>query len=461
MDERQAAALITAPCESLTVEVKSWLDLTTPGHQAKLVRALLALRNYNGGLIIIDFDDKTKDPASEALSDIRASYHSDTIQQLVSKYASDPFGVEVMFPQKDSGTYPVIQVPAGVQIPVAIKSDLKEGKAFLLRAGDVMFRTLAANNTVSSAPARPADWSKIMDICFSNREADLAGFVRRHLMSGDLLDVLAEVGKRVGSTPRASLQDRCSEFASECATRAQTLMTERRLGGRYESFGWVEVTAVVDPHVDGQVADTNFFHKMMQSHPHFSNELWMDTRGFIDQADRPQPYAEGWEVLSDLSNYHDLLEFYRLEPQGRFFLKRPVEVDASATVRKASPGIIMELDFAIMYMAEAMMTALAFANSVANSEEESQMGFLIKYHGLKGRRLVSLTGDLNLMFGDYRCQTDSWIGYVEVPVMTPSARLGPHIFQVARRLLALFSGYLLTPERVDRDLQAVTSRRAI
>ena len=51
----------------------------------------------------------------------------------------------------------------------------------------------------SSAPAQPGDWRQIMDLCFNNREADLGGFVRRHLLSSELPNVLAETRHAYGS----------------------------------------------------------------------------------------------------------------------------------------------------------------------------------------------------------------------------------------------------------------------
>ena len=46
-----------------------------------------------------------------------------------------------------------------------------------------------------------------MDIWFSNREADLAGFVRHHLLSGELLAVLAELAGIAGDmTPESALR---------------------------------------------------------------------------------------------------------------------------------------------------------------------------------------------------------------------------------------------------------------
>jgi len=59
--------LIGQPRESLAVEVKDWLDPSIPGHKAKVVKALIALRNFNGGYLLIGFDNATMQPSKNLL----------------------------------------------------------------------------------------------------------------------------------------------------------------------------------------------------------------------------------------------------------------------------------------------------------------------------------------------------------------------------------------------------------
>jgi len=76
--------------------------------------------------------------------------------------------------------HPVIVVPEGVRVPVVAKAELKGAKGKpLIRVGDVYFRTLGSNGTVSTAPARSSDWRDIVEICFENREADIGRFMCR------------------------------------------------------------------------------------------------------------------------------------------------------------------------------------------------------------------------------------------------------------------------------------------
>jgi predicted HTH transcriptional regulator len=58
-DQKRIEELLAHPSESLNVEIKNWINPDDKAAQAKIVRAALALRNRNGGYLIIGFDDKT------------------------------------------------------------------------------------------------------------------------------------------------------------------------------------------------------------------------------------------------------------------------------------------------------------------------------------------------------------------------------------------------------------------
>jgi predicted HTH transcriptional regulator len=86
IDQDEIRELISSLSEGLNVEVKRWLDPSQPAGAAKIVKAALALRNRNGGYLVIGFDDKTLTPdiGSEP-ADVHAAFHLDTIQAIVSR----------------------------------------------------------------------------------------------------------------------------------------------------------------------------------------------------------------------------------------------------------------------------------------------------------------------------------------------------------------------------------------
>ena len=67
-DEKQIAALLHQPSEGLQVELKTWLDPRNDESVAKLVKAIFAIRNRNGGFLVIGFDDATHLPDSDLVA---------------------------------------------------------------------------------------------------------------------------------------------------------------------------------------------------------------------------------------------------------------------------------------------------------------------------------------------------------------------------------------------------------
>ncbi|WP_058606190.1 hypothetical protein [Pseudomonas parafulva] len=138
-------AIVASPSESLTVEIKTWIDPTQPAGIAKIAKGAMALRNRNGGFFVIGFDDKTLTPdTAKRPANAEALFHVDVIQGIISKYASEPFEVTVNWSERQGASYPVLSVPSGVNVPVAAKRELKDGSQILIRHNTVYFRSLSS-----------------------------------------------------------------------------------------------------------------------------------------------------------------------------------------------------------------------------------------------------------------------------------------------------------------------------
>ena len=83
IEENQITSLLRQPSEGLQVEIKSWVDPRTEESIAKIIKAIFAIRNRNGGFLIIGFDDDTLLPGRYSLDQsVDKLYHVDTIQAL-------------------------------------------------------------------------------------------------------------------------------------------------------------------------------------------------------------------------------------------------------------------------------------------------------------------------------------------------------------------------------------------
>jgi predicted HTH transcriptional regulator len=93
-DQNRVDQRVATPSESLNVEVKSWIDPATPEDQVKIVKAVLALRNRDGGELVIGFNDVTMQPEQEGVPvKPTEAFHPDVVQALISKYASEHFEI--------------------------------------------------------------------------------------------------------------------------------------------------------------------------------------------------------------------------------------------------------------------------------------------------------------------------------------------------------------------------------
>jgi hypothetical protein len=160
--EEELRLVLADPRESFDVELKGWIDPGSPEGIAKIARGCMALRNNNGGRLVIGFTDSGLPDKSSGPADVRNAFHPDVIQAIVGKYSSEPFAVQVKLGERDGQVYLVICVPPGVRTPVAAKADLRDASGKLLVKDHAVYvRSLSSNNTVSSTEARrgePAMW---------------------------------------------------------------------------------------------------------------------------------------------------------------------------------------------------------------------------------------------------------------------------------------------------------------
>ena len=241
---------------------------------AAIIKAAFALRNRNGGFIILGFDDDTLKPEDAGRpTDPHAAFHIDTVQGIISRYASEPFEIAVGFAARDGKEHAVIVIPAGVTAPVVVNRNLNSAGKRLLEVGDVYFRTLNANGTPSSARARPEDWRDILEVCFANREADIGSFFRRHLPGLDI----GAFGQRSSSPTLhdcavALLDDGELRFQNAIATRSVS-EPERVL---LEAGRW-SVGFIIDPPEAKAIADQAFLNRVLSGNAAYSGwPVWID-----------------------------------------------------------------------------------------------------------------------------------------------------------------------------------------
>ncbi len=361
-EQSQVDALVARPAEGLSVEVKRWIDPDSNAGIEKIVKASLALRNRNGGFLIVGFDNNTLSPdIGHEPANVRDAFHVDKIQGLISRYSSELFEVGVGFSQRDGIDYPVIVVPDGVRTPVAAKRNLTDSGNTLIRLGTVYFRTLASNGTPSTAEARSEDWRDIVEICFDNREADVGRFLRRQLGGGDastLLTVLRELGQGSSDRLPPTLQERAEALLDDGERRFQIALQSRTLdqeGQRLAAAGSWHVALIIDPPKEDARPDRTFSSIISASNPNLTGwPIWIDASGSPENRTRVKDRALEALIFSVFVSSH--LDFHRFDPKGEFYLRRVMQDDAIPS--RVPPGTALDPIIVVLRVAEAIVVGM-------------------------------------------------------------------------------------------------------
>jgi len=443
--------LVARPSEGLPVEVKSWIDPTTPEGAAKIVRGCLAMRNQNGGFLIIGLNNQSL--AVEATgkpANVRDTFHIDKIQELVSRHASDAFEVEVGFSERNGTEIPVIVIPPGLEYPVASKKDLTgAGGKKLIKHGDLYCRTLNANGRASTAIAQPADWRDICDRCFENREADIGAFLRRHLGSENLLSL--------GLKPHATLQGRAISLLDEGLKEFERAAAERKLTGTaldMVNSAKFEVALIVDPEKSGELPTLTFRQTLGSSNPNLMGwPIWLDSAGFVDETARPVVRQNQWEAL--IISGGDHLDFEVFNPNGRFYLLRNLHDDFSGR----APGTVLDPILVILRVSETIAVGLSFARALGWNLKDTTLGFAFRWTKLAGRRLEAWAIPGISFSTREKTGSENVSSYVEVPADMPLNSIAPAVEAVVRNLFVQFGGYQLPAAVIETWTRKLIERR--
>ena len=457
-DQSVIDSLVANPAETLTVERKRWIDPAAPAGQEKIIKAALALRNRNGGYLVVGFDDKTMAPdAGHEPPDIRAAFNQDVIQGLISRYASETFETLVAFSVRDGIEYPVI--------PVAAKRNLTDNGKVLVRLGAVYFRTLNANGTASTAEARPEDWREIFEICFDNREADIGRFLRRHLAGQDIASFISrirEFGSSV-SPPTASTQcDRAIALLHDGHTHFQTALSNRSLQpeeAALVSAGSMDIALVISPPRSNVRPDKAFLSTVASSNPNYTGwPIWIDSRNSGTTLNRPAVVDGAWQALifSVMRGWSNHLDFWRLNPVGEFYLHRILQDDAAPD--KVAPGTAIDPVIMILRVAEAIAVGLGFAKALGCDPETTALGFAFKWTNLADRHLTRWADPFDNVGGGLSRQNEVTT-CVELSLDTPLSAIAPVVEKVVQDLFVLFDGASIPTATIEHWVQRLIERR--
>lgn len=463
INDDHISILVEQPTEGLHVELKTWLNPELDEHITKIVKAIFALRNRNGGFLVIGINDKTN--ASDTYpfeKTVEELYHIDVIQGLVSRYASTLFEVSVSLEQKSDHKHPVIVVPEGVRIPVVVKRELTINDKKLLKKGDLYFRTLHSNGTPSSSLVLPEDYQDLMEICFENREADIGRFLRKHLSGLDTRGLNILVNSEHENNDESG-HHRAYALLQEGHKRFLSIVEERNLKDELEEvkdFLTMHVGLALDPPKKKVLASKEFFNLVSASNPRYTGRpIWRDSRNSSNTNHHPFVYQNEWQALIvklDEPKWLQEVEFMSFDPNGKFYCQRVMQDDLSD---KIEPKAFMDVELMIYRVTEVIAVGLSIARKLG-WEEGSAADFAFRWTGLENRTLSPWVNPLDWVGLEYGKSKNSMAeSYVSVPLLTSLSALAPHVTIAMGPLFTPFDGYMPSKEIFENCVQRLIERK--
>jgi hypothetical protein len=455
-------SLLLRPRESFAVELKFWFDPRDPVGVSKIVRAAFALRNQNGGFLVIGVDDKTLQPlpAPPDFPPVRECFHPDIIQQIISKYASQSFEVTVDFETIGEQDHPVISIPAGIVFPVACRSDLKSSEGqFLLRENDIYVRTLEANGRISSAKMSWRDIPDLFDRCSDNREADHARFFSR-LFRGSGPEVSSLL--QLVTQPQADVNQTPKKIIEHGVRRFQDLAAEKRVST--EGFAFWDVALQFIPTPSGHAPNRTFLEALRNANPDLTGwPVWLDSSAFHDKDTHPHVYDDAWEAFiysprtEGSFGHWGHLDFWILDPRGQLFLRRVLQDDLGGT-NSATAGKTVDPVIAVLRTGEAIAVGQQFARAL-NCSEDTELAFTFQWSGLKGRRLEAWSSPMRWFNTGGPAKQDSALSTVTLPIDASRETIISRTQEAMLPLTRIFDGYELKEPVVRELVEKLLDRR--
>lgn len=142
------------------------------------------------------------------------------------------------------------------------------------------------------------------------------------------------------------------------------------------SHGAWEVGLLIDGDVPSHSASQELLDLLNSSNPrHTGWSVWLDSRNFGNESSRPYVFEGAWKALlvfldSDTMN---AIDFMRLSPEGRFYLRRAFEDDIQNSPDAPAPMTYLDSTLPLRRVAESVSVGIAFAKAMGCDPEKTKL----------------------------------------------------------------------------------------
>ncbi|HEY1980190.1 MAG TPA: ATP-binding protein [Xanthobacteraceae bacterium] len=380
-NDTQYKSLLDEPNETLDVEYKQWLDLSSNEVRADLARHIAALSNYGGGIIVFGISDTMQYAGPNPFA--ATACDRDFVASVVKKYLEPTFQCDVREIESSAGNmHPIVIVPPHGASPICAKANGPfDGKKTVGIVQGVHYtrKPGPASEQIQNA----AEWAPIIRRCAMHDRSAIFGALDAALRgSGPIPPSMSDALRRWQDSARTA-------FLKDVESKSN----------RKELAKWHWQVSYAIERSDDQVLDANtllgILREIYREVSDTVNSGWnmIDPEG-ID-ANSPSFQTDGDSGLGEV----DFLEFSFLRSSREVSVSDLWRVSADGkvtTIRNywedsfinsdMAPGSFISPNWMTRSLAEIVRHARAMTERFENPITVS---FRCEWHGLNGRILHS------------------------------------------------------------------------
>ena len=420
--------------ERLDIEVKALEPLDAKSkYGAQIAKAVMALCNHGGGIIVVGFRKAPEGYYKEDVSDekIIHTWEKTRLHDLLKRFMDPVPEVELFIEPGKLSQHPVLVVPPHQTVPVVCTRD-----SDVTRAGAVYIRK---SGPKSEEPSNALEWQALLRRCVLADKRDLISAFRAIL---EPPQIASNVGKE---------HDQFYQLISNADKRFGVLLSKSKSPIAGKKFGRWIIAYQLNPSPPS-VSLKELYHILEQSK---GKETGWPIGVILHNEYKPYPWhncLEAWMPIEDRQR----IDYWRAKPTGFFYATRAFYEDLRE-LRVQTHRPVLEWIMPIWRMAEGILHALRAAKAYKTAV--NNIRFFACYHGLTGRVLWNGNPDIVGPFRDYVCRIDVWSNEIVIPADLNIESLPDVVRKLLTPLYEQFDLFEMPAEVYTREISRMLQHR--
>ena len=249
-----------------------------------------------------------------------------------------------------------------------------------------------------------------------------------------------------------------AEYLDYGLSRFNAISSEREVS--MPPHGSLEIACLLDPSPDGHSTNEAFRRLLSATNPQYTGwPLWVDTGSATSEA-RLYVFDEGWEALGVSIGrlFMDTLDFWRAEPQGKFYHRRAFEDDLTDSPNAPEALTGLDLVLTTKRVTEGVGVVRAFAEGMGCDLSNTSLEFAFRWSGLRDREATSWADIRRHMTRQHRAVQDSVTTTLSVPADSQDGDFPMIVHQAVGPLFTVFDGLEIADDVLTGVVEEVLVR---